>query len=66
MREPETMKTALRRLVRDTSGQNIAEYGIALAVVGVVAATAALRIGVNVNTLFTRALQTLVITLIRS
>lgn len=51
------MTNMLKRLLRETAGQDLAEYGIALAVIGVAAAAAALAI--DVNALWTRALQTI-------
>ena len=51
------MTTTLKRLLRETAGQNLAEYGIALAVVAVAAASAAVAVATDVNGLWTRALQ---------
>ena len=45
----------LKRLAREESGQDLAEYGIALAVIAAGAAAAAVLIAGNVNTLWTRA-----------
>jgi len=42
-------------LVKETTGQDLAEYGIALAVIGVGAAAAAVLIAGNVSTLWTTA-----------
>ena len=47
------MKRLIKRLVRATSGQDIAEYGIAIAVIVVAAIFAAFAIGGNVNTIWT-------------
>ena len=49
------MTELLKRLITDDSGQDMAEYGIALAVVGLVAALAALAIANNVGSLWSRA-----------
>ena len=49
------MLSILKKLVRDESGQDLAEYGIALAVIGIGAAAAAVLIAGNVNTLWTNA-----------
>lgn len=58
------MGRTLERLLRETSGQDLAEYGVALAVVaGAVAVTAA-AIAVGTNTLWTRALQAIVVAVI--
>ena len=43
------------RLVTDNRGQDLAEYGIALAVIGVIAAAAAVVIALDVGTLWSRA-----------
>jgi len=43
------------RLVTDDRGQDLAEYGIALAVIGVLAAAAAIVIAVDVGTLWSKA-----------
>jgi len=42
-------------LVKETTGQDLAEYGIALAVIGVGAAAAAVAISGNVSTLWATA-----------
>lgn len=49
------MTSILIRLVSDDSGQDLAEYGIALAVIGVIAAAAAIVIAKDVGSLWTRA-----------
>ena len=46
------MFTWIGRLVRDERGQDLAEYGIALAVIAVGAAVIAVAVGGNVNTLW--------------
>jgi len=43
------------RLVTDDRGQDLAEYGIALAVIGVVAGAAAVVIAKDVGTLWSKA-----------
>ena len=43
------------RLVSDESGQDLAEYGIALAVIGIIAAAAAIVIATDVGTLWSKA-----------
>jgi Flp pilus assembly pilin Flp len=45
----------LKKLMRDEAGQDLAEYGIALAVIAAGAAVAAVAIAGNVNTLWTTA-----------
>ena len=45
----------MKKLFADDSAQDMAEYGIALAVVGLVAALAALAIANNVGTLWSKA-----------
>lgn len=47
------LQEAVVRLLGETSAQDLAEYGIALAVIGAVAIAAAAAIGVDVNTLWT-------------
>ena len=49
------MINILKKLVRDESGQDLAEYGIALAVIGLGAALAAVVIATNVNQLWSKA-----------
>jgi Flp pilus assembly pilin Flp len=48
------MVTMLKRLMRDESGQDFAEYGIALAVIAGVAVLIAVAIGQDVQTLWQR------------
>jgi Flp pilus assembly pilin Flp len=45
----------INKLMKDESGQDLAEYGIALAVVAVGAGAVAVAIAGNVNTLWTKA-----------
>ena len=54
-REKPPMADLVRRLVREEFGQDMAEYGIALAVIGVVAGLAAFAIANNVGSLWSRA-----------
>jgi Flp pilus assembly pilin Flp len=49
------MLTILMRLVGKDSGQDMAEYGIALAVIGVGAGLAAIAIAGNVSLLWSQA-----------
>ncbi len=49
------MMGVLKRLLLDDSAQDLAEYGIALAVIGTVAAAAALVIATDVGSLWTQA-----------
>jgi hypothetical protein len=49
------MKGLLKKLVRNVKAQDLAEYGIALAVIGAGAAAAALVIATNVNSLWNAA-----------
>jgi len=49
------MLKVLRKLVREEAGQDLAEYGIALAIIATGAAVAAVAIAGNVNTLWTSA-----------
>jgi Flp pilus assembly pilin Flp len=49
------MRTSLKKLVADDAGQDLAEYGIALAVIGVIAAAAAIVIAKDVGSLWSRA-----------
>jgi len=49
------MNGMIKRLVSDDSGQDLAEYGIALAVIGIIAAAAALVIATDVGSLWSRA-----------
>ena len=45
----------MKNLIVDDAGQDLAEYGIALAVIGVIAAAAAIVIANDVGTLWSRA-----------
>jgi len=45
----------MKKLIVDDAGQDLAEYGIALAVIGVIAAAAAVVIANDVGTLWSRA-----------
>lgn len=45
----------IRTFIKDTTGQDLAEYGIALAVIGAGAALAAVAIAGNINTLWSSA-----------
>jgi Flp pilus assembly pilin Flp len=58
------MRKTLKRLRRDASGQDLAEYGIGLAVVTVVAATAAIGIAMDTKLIWTRALQAIIVALL--
>jgi Flp pilus assembly pilin Flp len=49
------MIACLKKLVKDEGGQDLAEYGIALLVIGVGVSFAAILIGVDVTTLWTTA-----------
>ena len=49
------MLRALSRLVAEDGGQDLAEYGIALAVIGIIAAAAAIVIAKDVGTLWSQA-----------
>jgi Flp pilus assembly pilin Flp len=51
----------LSRLVRDRDAQDIAEYGIALAVIALLAAGIVMSISADTRAMWARALQTLVI-----
>ncbi len=53
------MMNLLKKLVRDESGQDLAEYGIALAVIGVGAGAAAIAIAGDVSTIWTTAKTTI-------
>ena len=46
---------ALKKLLTDDAGQDLAEYGIALAVIGTLAAAAAIVIATDVGTLWSKA-----------
>jgi hypothetical protein len=54
------MRRKLKRLFRETDAQDLAEYGIALAVIGAAVASIALAIGSSTTSLWTRALQNLI------
>ena len=49
------MTALMKKLIVDDAGQDLAEYGIALAVIGVIAAAAAIVIAFDVGTLWSRA-----------
>jgi Flp pilus assembly pilin Flp len=49
------MLKLVTKLVRDEAGQDLAEYGIALAVIAVGAALIAVALGTDVNSLWSRA-----------
>jgi Flp pilus assembly pilin Flp len=49
------MMELMKKLVADDAGQDLAEYGIALAVIGTIAAAAAIVIAQDVGTLWSRA-----------
>jgi Flp pilus assembly pilin Flp len=49
------MTGTFTRLVTDERGQDLAEYGIALAVIGVIAAAAAIVIAKDVGSLWSKA-----------
>ena len=49
------MLSILKKLVRDESGQDLAEYGIALAVIGLGAAVAAIAIAGDVSSMWSKA-----------
>jgi Flp pilus assembly pilin Flp len=49
------MKGLMTKLLADEAGQDLAEYGIALAVIGTVAAAAAIIIANDVGTLWSKA-----------
>ena len=55
------MASTLKRLLRETDAQNLSEYGLALAVVGMIAAAAAVAIRNNVSAMWARSLQRLII-----
>jgi Flp pilus assembly pilin Flp len=55
------MTTTLKRMLREQSGQDLAEYGITLAVVAVGATAIALMLAVDTKTLWTRALQAIIV-----
>ena len=49
------MTALMMKLVADDAGQDLAEYGIALAVIGTIAAAAAIVIARDVGTLWSKA-----------
>jgi Flp pilus assembly pilin Flp len=49
------MTALMKKLIVDDAGQDLAEYGIALAVIGVIAAAAAIVIAQDVGTLWSKA-----------
>jgi Flp pilus assembly pilin Flp len=49
------MTALMKKLIVDDAGQDLAEYGIALAVIGVIAAAAAIVIANDVGTLWSKA-----------
>ena len=49
------MMNLVKKLVRDESGQDLAEYGIALAVIAVGAGAIALAVGTDVQSLWSNA-----------
>jgi Flp pilus assembly pilin Flp len=49
------MFALLKKLIAEDAGQDLAEYGIALAVIGALAAGAAVAISKDVNTLWSTA-----------
>jgi len=59
------MRNLVERALREDGGQDLAEYGIALALIGVVAASAAVMISHDVRTLWQHALQVVVVATLR-
>lgn len=49
------MLTLIKKLLQDDSAQDLAEYGIALAVIGVAAGAAAIAIAADVESLWNNA-----------
>jgi Flp pilus assembly pilin Flp len=49
------MTMVVKKLAADEAGQDLAEYGIALAIIGVIAAAAAIVIAKDVGSLWSRA-----------
>ncbi len=49
------MMNLMKKLIVDEAGQDLAEYGIALAVIGTIAAAAAIIIAQDVGTLWSKA-----------
>lgn len=54
-RKGDSVMTLLRKLIADERAQDIAEYGIALTIIGAGAVIAAVAIGANVNALWSAA-----------
>jgi Flp pilus assembly pilin Flp len=57
-------RTILQRLRRDAAAQAIAEYGLAIAVIGTVGAAAAVAISTNVRIIWIRVLQSILLTVL--
>ena len=53
------MRTLLRKLVAEEAAQDLAEYGIALAIIGIIAAAAAVVIAKDIGTLWSQAQSTI-------
>jgi Flp pilus assembly pilin Flp len=49
------MTMVVKKLAADEAGQDLAEYGIALAIIGVIAAAAAIVIAKDVGSLWSKA-----------
>jgi Flp pilus assembly pilin Flp len=49
------MSAAFARFVTDDTGQDLAEYGIALAIIGTIAGLVAIIVAQDVSTLWSRA-----------
>ena len=49
------MRKVIRKLIVEDAAQDLADYGIALAIIGALAAGASLLIAGDVNTLWSRA-----------
>ena len=58
------MKKTLERMLRDSGGQDLAEYGLALAVVGIAAASVATSVAITLRPLWLRPLQRLALTIL--
>jgi Flp pilus assembly pilin Flp len=54
------MKRMLKRLLRDTDAQDLAEYGIALAAISALVGVVVLAVGSGTRTVWTRALQAVI------
>src|SRR5262245_45121337 len=54
-RKEEAMLNLLKKLAAEEAAQDLAEYGIALAVIGIIAAAAAIVIAKDVGTLWSQA-----------